>query len=70
MQDKDENIIWRMRLACWIPKATDTHSEYSVIIAFPRQEMVTGRRLTMLRYTHIACLILMCALCQPTLKRF
>ena len=20
--------IWRMRIACWIPKATDTNSEY------------------------------------------
>jgi hypothetical protein len=38
MQDTDENIIQRMLLACWIPKATDTHSEYSTIIAFPRQK--------------------------------
>ena len=22
-------IIWRMRIACWIPKATNTHSEYA-----------------------------------------
>ena len=27
--------IWRMRVACWIPKATDIHSEYVTIIAFP-----------------------------------
>jgi len=27
--------IRRMRLAGWIPKATDTHSEYITIIAFP-----------------------------------
>jgi len=37
-QDTDDNIIRRMRLACRIPKATDTHSEYSIIIAFPRQK--------------------------------
>jgi len=29
--------IWRMRNACWIPKATNTHSEYVIFIAFPRQ---------------------------------
>jgi hypothetical protein len=70
MQDTDENKIRRMRLARWIPQATDTHSEHSIIIAFPRQKMVTGRRLTMLHYTYIASLILMCTICQPTLKRF
>jgi hypothetical protein len=25
--------IWRMRIACWIPKATKTHSEYVIFIA-------------------------------------
>jgi hypothetical protein len=29
----DDNIIRRMRFACWITKATDTHSEYVVLIA-------------------------------------
>jgi len=26
--------IWRMRITCWIPKATDTHSEYVKIILY------------------------------------
>jgi hypothetical protein len=30
--------IWRMRTACWIPKATDTHSEYVILIAFSQQQ--------------------------------
>ena len=30
--------IWRMRMACWIIMATDTHSEYVILIAFPRQQ--------------------------------
>jgi hypothetical protein len=29
--------IWRMRIACWIPKAKNTHSEYVILIAFPLQ---------------------------------
>jgi hypothetical protein len=31
----DGNIIWPMRFACWITNATDTYSEYVIIIAFP-----------------------------------
>ena len=27
--------IWQMCIACWITKATDTHSEYVILIAFP-----------------------------------
>jgi hypothetical protein len=26
-QATDDNITWRMRIACWIPKATDTHTQ-------------------------------------------
>jgi hypothetical protein len=33
-QATDDNIIRRMRFACWITKATDTHSEYVILIAF------------------------------------
>jgi hypothetical protein len=28
-QATDDNIIWRMRVACWITKATDTDSDIS-----------------------------------------
>ena len=26
--DRPEMTIWRMHIACWIPKATNTHSDY------------------------------------------
>ena len=29
-QATDDNVIRRMRFACWITKATDTHSEYVI----------------------------------------
>jgi len=48
--------IWRMRIACWIPKATNTHPEYIIHIAFPKQQWLRERA-SMLRYTHIACLV-------------
>jgi hypothetical protein len=37
-QATDDNIIWCMRFACWITKATNTHSKYVILIAFPRQQ--------------------------------
>jgi hypothetical protein len=33
-QATDDNTIRRMRFACWVTKATGTHSEYVVLIAF------------------------------------
>jgi hypothetical protein len=33
--------IRRMRIACWIPKATNTHSEYVIFIAFQLQKWFT-----------------------------
>jgi hypothetical protein len=30
--------IWRIRIACLISKATNTHSKYAVLIAFPLQK--------------------------------
>jgi hypothetical protein len=30
--------IWLMRIACWIPKATNKHSEYEILIAFPLKQ--------------------------------
>jgi len=35
---RPQMTIWRMCIACWIPKATDTHSEYVILIALPLQQ--------------------------------
>ena len=35
--DRPQATKWRMRIACWIPKATDTHLEYVTLTAFPLQ---------------------------------
>jgi hypothetical protein len=37
-QATDDNIIRRMRIACWITKATNIHWGYVILIAFPRQQ--------------------------------
>jgi hypothetical protein len=36
-QATDENIIRHMCIACWITKATDIHSEYSILMVSPWQ---------------------------------
>ena len=33
-----DDVERRTRFACWISKATDTHSEHAVLIAFPRKQ--------------------------------
>jgi len=35
---RPQMAIWRMRIACWIPKAADRHSEYVILIALPLQQ--------------------------------
>ena len=54
--DRPQMKIWRMRIACWIPKATNTHSEYVILIAFRPQQWL-HECASMLRYTHIACVV-------------
>ena len=52
-QATDDNIVRRMRFACWITKATDTHSVCVILIAFARQQWLRERA-SILRYTYIA----------------
>ena len=47
-------LIRRMRLACWLTTATDTHSEYVILLAFARQCL--RERVSVLRFKYIACL--------------
>jgi len=49
-QSRTQMTIWRMRITCWIPKATDTHSEYVILTAFPMRHQLQERA-QMLRYT-------------------
>ena len=47
--------IWRMRIACWITKATNTLLEYVIFIAFPLQQY-WHYRASMLRYSTLPVL--------------
>jgi len=55
--NRPKMTIWRMRIAFWIIKATNTHSQYVILIAFPLQQWL-HERASMLRYMYIACLVL------------
>jgi len=35
---RPQMTICHMRIVCWIPKATNTHTEYIILIAFPLQK--------------------------------
>ena len=48
--------IWLMRIACWVPKAANTHSEYVTPIAFPLQQWLS-QYASSLCYTCNACLV-------------
>jgi len=37
------NIIRRMRISCWIPKATNTHSDYVILHYFPTPAIVARK---------------------------
>jgi len=48
--------IWHTHIACWVPKDTNTHSEYVILITFLLQQWL--RECTsMLHYLYIACLV-------------
>jgi hypothetical protein len=51
--------VWRKRIAFWIAKAKNTHSEYVIFIAFPLQQLLHERP-SMLRCTHIASVVMLC----------
>jgi len=48
--------IWCMRIACWKTTATNTHSQYVILIAFPLQERLRERA-SILHYKYTARLL-------------
>jgi hypothetical protein len=54
-QAADYSLIQRMRIVCWVPRATNTHSEYVMLLAFPSSQRLRERA-SELRYTYIVCL--------------
>ena len=51
---RPQMTTWHMRIACWIPKARNTHTGCVILIAFPQQQLLHNRS-SVLHYTYIAC---------------
>ena len=49
--------IWLTHIAGWTRKATNTHSEYVILIAFPLQQWSYERPLSVTSYVHIPVLL-------------
>ena len=41
--DRPQITIWRMRIVCWITKATNTHSEYAILNWFSTSKWLHNR---------------------------
>jgi hypothetical protein len=70
--DTVQTTIWRLGIACCIPKAIDTHSEHVILTDFPLQQLL-HERASLLRYTYSVCLVkilLMVSLSQMRLRSF
>jgi hypothetical protein len=50
--DRLLTTIRRMRIACWLPRATDTHSQQAVLIAVTLQQWLTYKRFIATLYVH------------------
>jgi len=53
-QGRPQKTIWRMRIACWIPKPKNTRSGFVILIASALQQWLQERA-SILQYT---CIIL------------
>jgi len=52
--DRPQMTAWHMHIAYWIPKATNTHAEYVILISLPLQQWL-HKRASLLLYTYAAC---------------
>jgi hypothetical protein len=52
--DRPQMTVWHMHIACWKPKATNTHSEYVIFVSLPPQQWL-HKCASMLLYTYAAC---------------
>jgi hypothetical protein len=69
---RPELKIWCILIACCLPKATNTQSEYVILTAFPLQQWL-HERTWMLRYMYIACFAIRrnfyCAIWSESLRK-
>ena len=62
--DRPQLTIFRMRLACWITKVMDTHSEYVILIALPQQQWLRERASELHLYLRTLSVLLISVMCE------
>jgi len=59
--DRPQKTVRRMRIACWIPKATDTRSEYVILVSYTRHQRLHERAPPSHHYVYcLSCLFSSC----------
>jgi hypothetical protein len=54
---KTQIKIWHIHIACWIPTATNTHSEHVIFIDFPLQSWLHEHTSVICYMYNAACLV-------------
>ena len=65
---RPQMTIWRMRIACCVPKATHTNSQYVILNSFLLKEIVAIRRLNVTVYLYCLYLFTLLFFCQRRLQ--
>ena len=63
-QATDDNIICPMRIPWWIPKATNTFSEYVIVIVFPLPQLLHERASSVTLYVQYSTWPVLVIFCQ------
>jgi hypothetical protein len=56
MPDRPQMTTWCINIACFIPKATNTNSQYIILTAYQLQQLF-HERVSIIRYTYVATLL-------------
>jgi hypothetical protein len=60
-QRRSQMIMWHVRIACWVPEATNTLAVYVTFIASPTTTMVSRTRLNIkLHLQCVSCYLYLC----------
>jgi hypothetical protein len=69
--DRTQMIIWRMRIVCWVPKSTNTHSQHITRLAVPLPTMSGRKPLDVTLYAHeLSGYLLLSFKCLPFWQNF
>ena len=68
LETTHNNTIRRMRVACWITKATDTNSEYVLLLDFEQKQRL--RESASIFHVHVRCLsCIFCILVKENVEK-